>query len=126
MGPFLAIWVHESSMLLTTATSPFQSLAPRLLHGGGDLPLRIRRADRLVMNASTEAKNPAVMDAVFEPFEEVKKELLLVPTVPHASIARHVYSDLCEDAINDQIKYILIFLPFFIPVLFFYVLCIYL
>lgn len=112
-------------MLLTTTSSLFQSLAPRLLHGGGDLPLRIRRAGRIVMNASTEAKNPAIMDAVFEPFEEVKKEVLLVPTVPHASLARHAYSDLCEAAINDQIKYILIFLLFFYP-RFFLCLCIYL
>lgn len=56
------------------------------------------------MNATSEANNPAILNAVFEPFEEVKKELLLVPTVPHDSIARHVYSDRSEAAINDQIN----------------------
>ncbi|KAG6412502.1 hypothetical protein SASPL_125181 [Salvia splendens] len=93
-------------MLLTTANSLLQPLAPRLLHGGGggDLTLCSHRAGCLVMNASSEANNPAIMSAVFEPFEEVKKELLLVPTVPHASLARHVYSDRCEGAINDQIN----------------------
>lgn len=98
-------------------TAPLlHSLTPRLhLHGGsgGDLPLRSRRAGCLIMSATTEANNPVVSNTVFEPFEEVKKELLLVPTVPHASLARHVYSDPCEAAINDQIKYIFIFLVFF-------------
>ncbi|OIT04489.1 PREDICTED: ferritin-2, chloroplastic [Nicotiana attenuata] len=41
---------------------------------------------------------------VFEPFEEVKKELMLVPTVPQASLARQKYSDQCEAALNEQIN----------------------
>ncbi|KAK3019344.1 hypothetical protein RJ639_003875 [Escallonia herrerae] len=44
----------------------------------------------LVITASKEDNNrPTALDVVFEPFEEVKKELLLVPSVPQASIARH-------------------------------------
>ncbi|KAH6837085.1 ferritin 2 [Perilla frutescens var. hirtella] len=84
-----------------------QSLPPPRLHlhgGGGDLPLRSRRGGCIVMNATSETNNPAILNAVFEPFEEVKKELLLVPTVPHDSLARHVYSDRSEAAINDQIN----------------------
>lgn len=41
---------------------------------------------------------------VFEPFEEVKKELDLVPTVPQASLARQKYVNECEAAVNEQIK----------------------
>lgn len=41
---------------------------------------------------------------VFQPFEEVQKELLLVPSRPHDSLARHKYVDDCEAAINEQIN----------------------
>jgi hypothetical protein len=42
---------------------------------------------------------------VFEPFEEVKKELDLVPTVPQVSLARQKYCDEVEAAVNEQIKW---------------------
>nr|GEW24324.1 ferritin-4, chloroplastic-like [Tanacetum cinerariifolium] len=42
---------------------------------------------------------------VFEPFEEVKKELNLVPSAPHESIARHKYTADSEASINGQIKF---------------------
>ncbi|KAL3530927.1 hypothetical protein ACH5RR_010249 [Cinchona calisaya] len=60
----------------------------------------------LVMKASKVQPNndSAILDVVFEPFEEVKKELLLVPAVSHASLARHNYSHHCEAAVNDQIN----------------------
>ncbi|KAJ9553325.1 hypothetical protein OSB04_017370 [Centaurea solstitialis] len=41
---------------------------------------------------------------VFEPFEEVKKELNLVPSVPEQSIARQKYADESEASINEQIN----------------------
>ncbi|GAA0148397.1 storage protein [Lithospermum erythrorhizon] len=56
------------------------------------------------VKASNEAKNRAVLDVVFKPFEEVKKELLLVPSGHDVSLARHKYSHHCEAAINDQIN----------------------
>ncbi|KAJ4725514.1 Ferritin [Melia azedarach] len=58
----------------------------------------------LVVLCSKEARNRPTLDAVFEPFEEVKKELLLVPTVPQDSLARHKYTDKSEAAINEQIN----------------------
>ncbi|OMP02389.1 Ferritin [Corchorus olitorius] len=63
-----------------------------------------RRGGVAVVLASREANNRPVLDAVFEPFEEVKKELLLVPNVPQASLARHKYTVQCEAAINEQIN----------------------
>ncbi|KAI7735680.1 hypothetical protein M8C21_019844 [Ambrosia artemisiifolia] len=46
----------------------------------------------------------AITGVVFEPFEEVKKELSLVPTVPQQSLARQKYADVSEAAVNDQIN----------------------
>ncbi|KAI3809165.1 hypothetical protein L1987_25135 [Smallanthus sonchifolius] len=45
-----------------------------------------------------------ITGVVFEPFEEVKKELSLVPTVPEQSLARQKYVDESEAAVNDQIN----------------------
>ncbi|CAK7330455.1 unnamed protein product [Dovyalis caffra] len=59
----------------------------------------------LVVLASKEAKDKLLtLDVVFKPFEEVKKELSMVPTTPHESLARQNFCDHCEAAINDQIN----------------------
>ncbi|KAL2317448.1 hypothetical protein Fmac_031324 [Flemingia macrophylla] len=58
----------------------------------------------VVVEASKENKNQHVLDVSFEPFEEVKKVLLAIPTVPHASLARQKYTDQCEAALNAQIN----------------------
>lgn len=50
------------------------------------------------------ANSKPLTGVVFEPFEELKKELMLVPTLPQSSIARHKYSDDCEAALNEQIN----------------------
>lgn len=50
-------------------------------------------------------ENPtALTGVIFEPFEEVKKEILAVPMSPQVSMARQKYTDECEAAINEQIK----------------------
>lgn len=58
----------------------------------------------LVAGASKGANSKPLTGVVFEPFEEVKKELDLVPTVPQVSLARQKYSDDSEAAVNEQIK----------------------
>ncbi|KAM5583126.1 ferritin-4, chloroplastic [Rosa sericea] len=58
----------------------------------------------LVIFASNGANNRQALEVVFEPFEEVKKELLLVPTEPNASLARQKYTDESVAAINEQIN----------------------
>lgn len=60
----------------------------------------------------TGANNKPLTGVVFEPFEEVKKELDLVPTVPQLSLARQKYSDNCEAAVNEQIKLVRFFYGF--------------
>ncbi|XP_057512185.1 ferritin-4, chloroplastic-like [Actinidia eriantha] len=59
---------------------------------------------RFAIRVSKEANSRAIMDVVFDPFEEVKKELLLVPTMPQASLARQKFSNQSEAAINEQIN----------------------
>ncbi|RZC91861.1 hypothetical protein C5167_021574 [Papaver somniferum] len=65
-----------------------------------------RRTDGFVMSVSKNESNnrSPVTGVVFEPFEEVKKELQLVPDLPQQSIARHKFTDDCEAAINEQIN----------------------
>jgi ferritin heavy chain len=41
---------------------------------------------------------------VFQPFEEVKKEELMVPISPQLSLARQRFAEDCEAAINEQIN----------------------
>ncbi|KAA8549456.1 hypothetical protein F0562_001140 [Nyssa sinensis] len=67
-------------------------------------PLRRNVGGRFVINASKETNNRPILDIVFDPFEEVKNELLLVPTSPQASLARQKYSEDCEAAVNEQIS----------------------
>ncbi|CAN6710021.1 unnamed protein product [Malus baccata var. baccata] len=58
----------------------------------------------VVVCASKNATNRPLTGVVFEPFEEVKKELDLVPTLPQFSLARQKYTDESEAAINEQIN----------------------
>ncbi|KAL6503773.1 2Fe-2S ferredoxin [Orobanche gracilis] len=57
-----------------------------------------------VVCVARHANNMPLTGVVFEPFEEVKKELMLVPTVPQDSLARQKYSGDSEAAINEQIN----------------------
>ncbi|GAV85074.1 Ferritin domain-containing protein [Cephalotus follicularis] len=57
-----------------------------------------------VVCASKGANSRPLTGVVFEPFEEVKKELDLVPTFPQASLARQKYADDAEAAVNEQIN----------------------
>ncbi|XP_031372591.1 ferritin-3, chloroplastic-like [Punica granatum] len=106
--------------MLLRAAPAFSLLS---LHGGDALPvassfpssssysnssvLRFQPAKHRVgpVACVTKAANNSVLSGViFEPFEELKRELDLVPTVPQVSLARQRYSDECEAAINGQIN----------------------
>ncbi|PIM97594.1 Ferritin [Handroanthus impetiginosus] len=91
----------------TTAKPLLQSHSPRLnlrVGGGGALSLPRRNVGSVVIKATNEANNGSILNVVFEPFEEVKNKLFLVPNLPQNSLARHNYSTYCESAINDQIN----------------------
>ncbi|MQL83486.1 hypothetical protein Taro_015974 [Colocasia esculenta] len=96
------------------AAARARALAPASSSLSSVLKLSLtRRRDRpsLVTMATGEAAGRALSGVVFEPFEEVKKELSLVPTSHDQSLARQKYDDDCEAAINEQIKFLL---PFFL------------
>ncbi|KAH6805481.1 ferritin 4 [Perilla frutescens var. hirtella] len=63
-----------------------------------------RNGNGFVVCAAKHTNSKPLTGVIFEPFEEVKKELMLVPSVSQASLARHKYSDDCEAAINEQIN----------------------
>jgi len=54
--------------------------------------------------AKGSSNNRPITGIVFEPFEEVKKELNLVPSAPQQSLARQKYADDSESVINEQIN----------------------
>lgn len=88
-------------------SSPLNSIAPLNSSASSSSILRFcpaKNGSRLVVCASKGANNRPLTGVVFEPFEEVKKELSLVPNVPQASLARQKYTDECEASINEQIK----------------------
>lgn len=58
----------------------------------------------VVAMAAKESNSRPLAGVLFEPFEEVKKELKLVPSMPQDSLARQKYAGDCEAAINEQIK----------------------
>ncbi|XP_065854484.1 ferritin, chloroplastic [Euphorbia lathyris] len=62
-----------------------------------------RRRSSLVVSA-TEERTLQLTGVVFQPFEEVKKDAYVVPIAPQVSLARQVYVDECEAAINEQIN----------------------
>jgi len=45
-----------------------------------------------------------ITGVIFEPFEEVKKDVLAVPIAHNVSLARQNYQDQAESAINEQIN----------------------
>ncbi|XWS65805.1 hypothetical protein CRYUN_Cryun05aG0145000 [Craigia yunnanensis] len=58
----------------------------------------------VVVCAIKGANNKPLTGIIFQPFEEVKKELDLVPPGPQVSLARQKFTDECEAAINEQIN----------------------
>lgn len=73
-------------------------------------PRTMARDGSIVAAAAAGADSQAVAGIIFEPFEELKHEHFLVPLLPDQSIARQKYSVECEAAINEQIKWVCIFL----------------
>ncbi|KAK7294747.1 hypothetical protein RJT34_17643 [Clitoria ternatea] len=55
-------------------------------------------------NLTVCASTAPLTGVLFEPFEEVKKDELAIPTAPQVSLARQNYADDCESAINEQIN----------------------
>ncbi|OAY74272.1 Ferritin-3, chloroplastic, partial [Ananas comosus] len=106
--------LRSSSSALSLLPPPYDnsSSASVVAIGGGRaarssaarIPVRRRRGGSPVAMATGGSRSKTVTGVVFEPFEEVKHELALVPTAADKSLARHKYADECEIAINEQIN----------------------
>lgn len=88
------------SALFSSAPSSYSSFATKNFEG------RNGNGFVVVASGAKHTNSKPLTGVVFEPFEEVKKELMLVPSLPQASLARHKYADACEAAINEQIKWV--------------------
>ncbi|KAH7514687.1 hypothetical protein FEM48_Zijuj11G0116300 [Ziziphus jujuba var. spinosa] len=62
------------------------------------------RSTKLLASASKEPETLSLESVIFRPFEELKKDDLVVPVNPHLSLARQFYSEDCEAAVNEQIN----------------------
>jgi ferritin heavy chain len=88
-------------MMLRVPPSPVASANQR--PAASAFPASVRVA---ACRAAPKGKE-VLSGVVFQPFEELKGELSLVPQKPDQSLARHKYVDDCEAAINEQIKSVL-------------------
>jgi len=101
-SPVFAAPIAHAENLSPLLPSAPSSLSFSAVSGVKHLPER--GGNGLVVCASKNSNSRPVTGVLFEPFEEVKKELMLVPTVPQDSIARQKFVDECEAAINEQIN----------------------
>nr|GMD81352.1 ferritin-3, chloroplastic [Ipomoea batatas] len=68
------------------------------------LPAKAGNGIALVVCASKGSNNKPLTGVIFEPFEEVKKELSMVSRGPQTSLCRQKFVDDCEATINEQIN----------------------
>ncbi|KAF7825498.1 ferritin-2, chloroplastic [Senna tora] len=97
VGDTLKNPISSSSSSLSFALSLPSSSLSLVPKAGGSRNFR-------VYASSSGTNYPALTGVIFEPFEEVKKEVLAVPISPQVSMARQNYADECEAAINEQIN----------------------
>ncbi|KAH0658174.1 hypothetical protein KY289_026922 [Solanum tuberosum] len=94
-------------MLLKVAPAFALLNTPKSTHGENPLihkSFSAKSGNGLIICASKGTNHKPLTGVVFEPFEELKKEFMLVPSLPQASLARQKYCDESEAAINEQIN----------------------
>lgn len=103
-SPAFSLLANNGDIVNNSSLSPLQS-ANSLSFSGLRFSQSAKNSGGFVVSAtSPETNSRPLTGVIFEPFEEVKKELSMVPTVPHVSLARQNYADECEAAINEQIN----------------------
>ncbi|XP_047334246.1 ferritin-1, chloroplastic-like [Impatiens glandulifera] len=98
---------------MASLTAPSVSLPGVQRSGNGQQPLlnpsmmtsfqQKKRENGFFVSASSNS-NMVLSGVVFNPFEEVKKEVLAIPVSPQHSLARQKFVDDCESALNEQIN----------------------
>ncbi|KAJ4704353.1 Ferritin [Melia azedarach] len=95
----------QGESLITSLTSPPSSSSKPMKSYNNNSTLSFSpRMKNLKVSASVDTNDMPLTGVVFQPFEEVKKEVLDVPVSPQLSLARQKYADDCEAAINEQIN----------------------
>nr|CAA65771.1 ferritin [Medicago sativa] len=69
-----------------------------------NLPMDGDKRKNVKVHAAAANAPTALTGVIFEPFEEVKKDVLAVPIAHNVSLARQNYQDEVESAINEQIN----------------------
>ncbi|KAF5185929.1 Ferritin-2 protein [Thalictrum thalictroides] len=90
----------SSSLSHLETLSPFSSSSSSLLH----FSRNTRNGVVVFAKKDSNSSRLSTTGVVFEPFEEVKNENFIVPSVPQVSLARQKFVDECEAAINEQIN----------------------
>ncbi|KAI3474367.1 hypothetical protein Pfo_029228 [Paulownia fortunei] len=91
----------SNSIALSSSFSPKLSGFSSSFSG---LVLAKKRDNGFAAGASNETVSVPLTGVVFQPFEEVKKDELMVPIAPEVSLARQMFPEECEAAINEQIN----------------------
>ncbi|XP_065872114.1 ferritin-1, chloroplastic-like [Euphorbia lathyris] len=94
----------KASPALSLLNSRGENLSPLVSNTLSPSIFRGKTGNGFLVYASKSANSKPLTGVIFEPFEEVKKELSLVPNVPQVSLARQKYNDDSEAAINEQIN----------------------
>lgn len=92
---FSALSANRESPLFSSSFSSF---------GSALKSFERKNANGFVVMANKGSNDRPLTGVLFEPFEEVKKELSLVPSAPQQSLARQKFVDRCEAALNEQIN----------------------
>uniref|UniRef100_A0A5B6ZJU9 Ferritin n=1 Tax=Davidia involucrata TaxID=16924 RepID=A0A5B6ZJU9_DAVIN len=105
---FSLLYTHQDNLkpFASSASSLYSSSSLHsAAHSSSALRfLPVKSGNGPVVCVSKGTNSRPLTGIVFEPFEEVKKELLLVPTIPQVSLARQKFADDSEAAINEQIN----------------------
>ncbi|EEF35690.1 ferritin, chloroplastic [Ricinus communis] len=96
--------------MLSSGVSAF-SVTTRLRSDGVVSPtgnlcslLQRKRRNTGIVISATAGDGLQLTGVIFQPFEEVKKEAFMVPITPQVSLARQLFEDECEAALNEQIN----------------------
>nr|GMC90124.1 ferritin-3, chloroplastic-like [Ipomoea batatas] len=99
---FSAVSLCKASSALLPCLTSASPISPASSVSGLAFPRK--RSGGFSISAAAETADAPLTGVVFQPFVEVKKDELMVPSGAQVSLARQRYTDECEAAINEQIN----------------------
>nr|GMC84118.1 ferritin-3, chloroplastic-like [Ipomoea batatas] len=99
---FSAVSLCKASCALLPCLTSASPISPASSVSGLAFPRK--RSGGFSISAAAETADAPLTGVVFQPFVEVKKDELMVPSGAQVSLARQRYTDECEAAINEQIN----------------------